>query len=49
MVNNSFLISLYIELIQLFVKRTTDIDDLILNTLGVIICLLISKPIKNKR
>ena len=44
-----FLISLSIELTQLFLKRTTDIDDLILNTLGVIIGLLISKPIKNKR
>ena len=44
-----FLISLSIELTQLFLKRTTDIDDLILNTLGVIIGLLISKRIKNKR
>ena len=44
-----FLISLSIEFTQLFLKRTTDIDDLILNTLGVIIGLLISKRIKNKR
>lgn len=44
-----FLISLSIELTQIFLKRTTDIDDLILNTLGVIIGVLISKRIKNKR
>lgn len=44
-----FLISLSIELTQIFLKRTTDIDDLILNTLGVIIGLLISKQIKSKR
>lgn len=29
-----FLISLFIELAQLFLPRTSDIDDLILNTLG---------------
>lgn len=41
-----FCISLFIEITQLFLNRTTDIDDLILNTLGVIIGLIISKKIK---
>lgn len=43
-----FLISLSIEIIQLFLKRGTDIDDLILNTLGVFIGTLIYKKIGGK-
>ena len=43
-----FLISLLIEIIQLFLKRGTDIDDLILNTLGVFIGTLIYKKIGGK-
>ena len=38
-----FLISLYIEVSQLFLSRGTDIDDLILNTIGTIIGLIIYK------
>ena len=38
-----FLISLFIELSQLFLSRGTDIDDLILNTLGTAAGLLIYK------
>ena len=30
-----FSISLFIEIVQLFLNRTSDIDDLILNTIGV--------------
>ena len=41
-----FCISLFIEIIQFFLNRTTDIDDLILNTFGVVIGLIISKKIK---
>lgn len=41
-----FCISLFIEISQLFLNRTTDVDDLILNTLGTIIGLLIYKSIK---
>ena len=40
-----FFISLSIELSQLFLNRGTDIDDLIFNTLGTIIGLLIYKII----
>lgn len=36
-----FLISLFIEFVQLFLKRTSDIDDLILNTLGVYLGILL--------
>ena len=48
------LISLCIEIIQLpFFERTSDVDDLLLNTLGVAIgCLiykLVLKPIKRRR
>ena len=40
-----FLISLFIEINQLFLERKTDIDDLILNTFGVFIGLIIYKRI----
>lgn len=43
-----FLISLSIEITQLFLDRVTDVDDLILNTLGVIIGLLVYKCVKKK-
>lgn len=44
-----FLISLFIEIMQLFSHRATDIDDLITNTFGTIIGYLIFKIfIKNK-
>ena len=41
-----FLISLSIEIIQNFTGRETDIDDLILNTLGVYIGIILYKFIK---
>ena len=41
-----FLISLFIEIIQNFTGRETDIDDLILNTLGVYIGIILYKFIK---
>lgn len=41
-----FLISLSIEFIQIFTGRETDIDDLILNILGVYIGVIILKKIK---
>lgn len=45
-----FLISLSIEISQLFLNRGTDIDDLIFNTLGTIMGLMIYKIIsKGKR
>lgn len=45
-----FLISLSIEISQIFLNRGTDIDDLIFNTLGIIIGLVIYKIIsKGKR
>lgn len=43
-----FLISLSIELSQLFLNRGTDIDDLIFNTLGTIIGLMIYKIISGE-
>lgn len=44
-----FLISLYIEICQLFLNRGTDVDDLILNTIGTIVGLVIYKLLnKNK-
>ena len=43
-----FLISLSIELSQLFLNRGTDIDDLIFNTFGTIIGLVIYKIISKK-
>ena len=43
-----FLISLFIEMTQLiFLNRETDIDDLILNTVGVMIGLVILKYLSN--
>ena len=45
-----FLISLYIEICQLFLNRGTDVDDLILNTIGTIFGLLLYKLLnKSKR
>lgn len=46
-----FCSSLFIEICQLFLARGTDIDDLMLNTFGVIIGLLIYKLLirKNKQ
>ena len=41
-----FLISLFIEISQLFLSRGTDIDDLILNTLGTGFGLLLYKLLK---
>lgn len=41
-----FLLSLSIEFIQLFQNRWVDIDDLILNTLGTFIGLIIYKKLK---
>ena len=43
-----FLISLFIEIMQLFSHRATDIDDLITNTLGTMIGYLIVKTFMNK-
>ena len=43
-----FLISLSIEITQLYLGRVTDIDDLILNTSGVIIGLLVYKCVNKK-
>lgn len=43
-----FLISLSIELSQLFLNRGTDIDDLLFNTFGTIIGLVIYKIISKK-
>ena len=45
-----FLISLCVELIQLpFASRASDIDDVILNTLGVIIGYIIYRIIKQTK
>ena len=41
-----FLISLFIEITQIFTGRETDIDDLILNTIGTIIGIIIYKLYK---
>ena len=43
-----FLISLSIEITQLYLGRVTDVDDLILNTSGVIIGLLVYKCVNKK-
>lgn len=43
-----FSISLFIEVCQLFLIRGTDIDDLMLNTLGVVVGLLIYKSLTKK-
>ncbi len=44
-----FSISFLIEIIQLFLERGTDIDDLILNTFGVFIGLLIYKTLLKRK
>lgn len=44
-----FLTSLMVELIQLFTFRATDVDDLIMNTLGTIVGFLIAKLIFRHR
>lgn len=43
-----FLFSLFIEVCQLFLNRGTDVDDLILNTLGTILGLLVYKFLYKK-
>ena len=43
-----FCISLFIEISQLFLSRGTDVDDLILNTLGVLFGLIIFKLLYRK-
>ena len=43
-----FSISLFIEIMQLFLSRGTDIDDLILNTIGVLVGLIIFKLLYRK-
>lgn len=44
-----FLISLFIETSQLFIGRETDVDDLLLNTFGVIIGIALYKLIKKTK
>lgn len=44
-----FLTSLTVELIQLFTFRATDVDDLIMNTLGTVVGFLIAKVIFRHR
>ena len=44
-----FLTSLTVELIQLFTFRATDVDDLIMNTLGTLVGFLIAKLIFRHR
>ena len=44
-----FLTSLAVEVIQLFTFRATDVDDLIMNTLGTILGFLLSKLILRHR
>lgn len=44
-----FLTSLTVELIQLFTFRTTDVDDLIMNTLGCLVGFLLAKLIFRHR
>ncbi len=43
-----FLISFFIEIVQLFLSRGTDIDDLILNTFGVFLGTLLYKLFNKK-
>lgn len=43
------LFSLFIETSQLFLQRGTDIDDLMLNSLGVVLGLLIYKLVDKKK
>ena len=44
-----FLTSLTVEIIQLFTFRATDVDDLIMNTLGTVVGFLIAKRIFGHR
>ena len=44
-----FLTSLTVELIQLFTLRATDVDDLIMNTLGTVIGFLLAKLVFRRR
>ena len=44
-----FLTSLAIEIVQLFSFRATDVDDLIMNTLGTFLGYIISRAIFNKK
>lgn len=44
----AFFLSMTIEILQLFVSRGTDVDDLILNTLGGFLGFLIFRVIKQK-
>lgn len=43
-----FYFSLFIEICQLFLNRGTDVDDLILNTIGIILGLLLYRIISKK-
>ena len=43
-----FCFSLFIEIFQLFLTRGTDVDDLILNTIGTILGLLLYRILYNK-
>ena len=43
-----FCSSLFIEFCQLFLTRGTDVDDLILNTIGTILGLLLYKMVYKK-
>ena len=44
-----FLASLTVELIQLFTFRATDVDDLIMNTLGTLVGFLLAKLVLRRR
>ena len=44
-----FLTSLTVELIQLFTFRATDVDDLIMNTLGTLVGFLLAKLVLRRR
>ena len=44
----AFALSLSIEILQLFISRGTDVDDLILNTLGGLLGFLIFRMIERK-
>ena len=44
-----FLTSLAVELIQLFTFRATDVDDLIMNTLGTLVGFLLAKLVLRRR
>ena len=44
-----FLTSMAVELIQLFTFRATDVDDLIMNTLGTVVGFLLAKLVLRRR